>query len=218
MKRKLWKPIYECRCNERLQTKKFMRLAHTGWHIKLQRKSCAAYVHGHFFFLSNQDPFCIFRRASTSARLRARQRRSPCEMALESMAATGEESSDDCPKVCSWFACHLWARSREVVTHSTMIACECRGNLQHECPRVSQSFGSRKFSRRILGNSIWGTKLFSNTIRVLGGVLDRQSCNDCARMCSIRAQSAQMCQDSYRMCQDVRILAHLCCCVVVLLC
>jgi hypothetical protein len=30
MKRKLLKPIYECRCNERLQTKRFTRLAHTG--------------------------------------------------------------------------------------------------------------------------------------------------------------------------------------------
>jgi hypothetical protein len=33
MKRKLKiKPIYECRCNGRLQTKRFTRLAHTGSH------------------------------------------------------------------------------------------------------------------------------------------------------------------------------------------
>jgi hypothetical protein len=30
MERKLLKPIYECRCNGRLQTKRFTRLAHTG--------------------------------------------------------------------------------------------------------------------------------------------------------------------------------------------
>ena len=58
--------------------------------------------------------------ALTSVRLRARQRRSPWEMELESMSATGEESSDDCPKVCSWFVCrsHLCARSWEVVSTS----------------------------------------------------------------------------------------------------
>ncbi len=38
MKRRLCKPIYECRCNlnERLQTKKFMSLTHTGLVVKLE--------------------------------------------------------------------------------------------------------------------------------------------------------------------------------------
>jgi hypothetical protein len=37
MKRKVKiKPIYECRCNERLQTKRFMRLAHTGLVVELE--------------------------------------------------------------------------------------------------------------------------------------------------------------------------------------
>ncbi len=37
MKRKLKiKPIYECRCNGRLQTKRFTRLAHTGLVVKLE--------------------------------------------------------------------------------------------------------------------------------------------------------------------------------------
>jgi hypothetical protein len=37
MKRKLKiKPIYECRCNERLQTKRFTRLAHTGLVVELE--------------------------------------------------------------------------------------------------------------------------------------------------------------------------------------
>jgi hypothetical protein len=37
MKRKLKiKPIYECRCNGRLQTKRFMRLAHTGLVLELE--------------------------------------------------------------------------------------------------------------------------------------------------------------------------------------
>jgi hypothetical protein len=37
MKRKLKiKPIYECRCNERLQTKRFRRLAHTGLVVELE--------------------------------------------------------------------------------------------------------------------------------------------------------------------------------------
>jgi hypothetical protein len=30
------KPIYECRCNERLPTKRFTRLAHTGLVVELQ--------------------------------------------------------------------------------------------------------------------------------------------------------------------------------------
>ncbi len=30
------KPIYECRCNERLQTKRFTRLAHTGLVVELE--------------------------------------------------------------------------------------------------------------------------------------------------------------------------------------
>ncbi len=37
MKRKLKiKPIYECRCNGRLQTKRFMHLAHTGLVVELE--------------------------------------------------------------------------------------------------------------------------------------------------------------------------------------
>jgi hypothetical protein len=36
MKRKLLKPIYECRCNGRLQTKRFTRLAHTGSVVELE--------------------------------------------------------------------------------------------------------------------------------------------------------------------------------------
>ncbi len=37
MKRKLKiKPVYECRCNGRLQTKRFMRLAHTGLVVELE--------------------------------------------------------------------------------------------------------------------------------------------------------------------------------------
>jgi hypothetical protein len=37
MKRKLkTKPIYECRCNERLQTRRFTRLAHTGLVVELE--------------------------------------------------------------------------------------------------------------------------------------------------------------------------------------
>ncbi len=45
MERKLLKPIYECRCNGRLQTKKFTRLTHTGsvvgwkWKTKKARVS-----------------------------------------------------------------------------------------------------------------------------------------------------------------------------------
>jgi hypothetical protein len=39
MKRKLKiKPIYECRCNRRLQTKRFTRLAHTGLAVKVKNK------------------------------------------------------------------------------------------------------------------------------------------------------------------------------------
>ncbi len=36
MKRKLLKPIYECRCNARPQTKRFTRLAHTGSVVELE--------------------------------------------------------------------------------------------------------------------------------------------------------------------------------------
>jgi hypothetical protein len=37
MKRKLKiKPMYECQCNGRLQTKRFMRLAHTGLVVELE--------------------------------------------------------------------------------------------------------------------------------------------------------------------------------------
>jgi hypothetical protein len=37
MKRKLkTKPIYECRCNGRLQTKRFTRLSHTGLVVELE--------------------------------------------------------------------------------------------------------------------------------------------------------------------------------------
>ena len=37
MKRKLQiKPIYECRCDERLQTKRFTRLSHTGLIVELE--------------------------------------------------------------------------------------------------------------------------------------------------------------------------------------
>jgi hypothetical protein len=37
MKRKLKiKPIYECRCNGRLQTKRFTRLTHTGLVVELE--------------------------------------------------------------------------------------------------------------------------------------------------------------------------------------
>jgi hypothetical protein len=37
MKRNLKiKPIYECRCNERLQTKRFTRLSHTGLVVELE--------------------------------------------------------------------------------------------------------------------------------------------------------------------------------------
>jgi hypothetical protein len=36
MKRKLLKPIYECRCNGRLQTKRFTRLAHTRSVVELE--------------------------------------------------------------------------------------------------------------------------------------------------------------------------------------
>jgi hypothetical protein len=36
MKRKLLKPIYECRCNERLQTKRFTRLAYTRSVVELE--------------------------------------------------------------------------------------------------------------------------------------------------------------------------------------
>jgi hypothetical protein len=37
MKRKLKiKPIYECRCNGRLQTKRFTSLAHTGLVVELE--------------------------------------------------------------------------------------------------------------------------------------------------------------------------------------
>jgi hypothetical protein len=36
MKRKLLKPIYECRCNGRLQTKRFTRLSHTGSVVELE--------------------------------------------------------------------------------------------------------------------------------------------------------------------------------------
>ncbi len=32
------KPIYECRCNERLQTKRFMRLAHTRLVVELEHR------------------------------------------------------------------------------------------------------------------------------------------------------------------------------------
>jgi hypothetical protein len=34
--RKLLKPIYECRCNGRLQTKRFTRLTHTGSVVELE--------------------------------------------------------------------------------------------------------------------------------------------------------------------------------------
>jgi hypothetical protein len=36
MKRKLLKPLYECRCNGRLQTKRFTRLTHTGSVVELE--------------------------------------------------------------------------------------------------------------------------------------------------------------------------------------
>jgi hypothetical protein len=36
MERKLLKPIHECRCNGRLQTKRFTRLAHTGSVVELE--------------------------------------------------------------------------------------------------------------------------------------------------------------------------------------
>jgi hypothetical protein len=36
MERKLLKPIYECRCNGRLQTKRFTRLTHTGSVVELE--------------------------------------------------------------------------------------------------------------------------------------------------------------------------------------
>ena len=36
MKRKLLKPIYECRRNGRLQTKRFTRLTHTGLVVELE--------------------------------------------------------------------------------------------------------------------------------------------------------------------------------------
>ncbi len=37
MNRKLKiKPIYECRCNGRLQTKRFTCLTHTGWVVELE--------------------------------------------------------------------------------------------------------------------------------------------------------------------------------------
>jgi hypothetical protein len=36
MKRNLLKPIYECWCNGRLQTKRFTRLAHTGLVVELE--------------------------------------------------------------------------------------------------------------------------------------------------------------------------------------
>jgi hypothetical protein len=36
MKRKLLKPIYECRCNGRLQTKRFTLLVHTGSVVELE--------------------------------------------------------------------------------------------------------------------------------------------------------------------------------------
>ncbi len=36
MKRKLLKPIYECGCNGRLQTKRFTRLAHAGSVVELE--------------------------------------------------------------------------------------------------------------------------------------------------------------------------------------
>jgi hypothetical protein len=39
MERKLLKPVYECRCNGRLQTKRFTRLTHTGSVIKMSRKN-----------------------------------------------------------------------------------------------------------------------------------------------------------------------------------
>jgi hypothetical protein len=50
MKRKLWKPIYECRRNERLQTwvKKFMRLGHTCafllWINEVKDKTYKTYI------------------------------------------------------------------------------------------------------------------------------------------------------------------------------
>ncbi len=36
MKRKLINPIYECRCNGRLQTKRFTRLSYTGSVVELE--------------------------------------------------------------------------------------------------------------------------------------------------------------------------------------
>jgi hypothetical protein len=36
MDRKLLKPIYECRCNGRLQTKRFTLLTHTGSVVELE--------------------------------------------------------------------------------------------------------------------------------------------------------------------------------------
>jgi hypothetical protein len=36
MKRKVFKPIYECRCNGRLQTKRFTRLSYTGSVVELE--------------------------------------------------------------------------------------------------------------------------------------------------------------------------------------
>jgi hypothetical protein len=43
MKRKLLKPIYECRCNERLQTKRFTRLTHTGSVVELEHLKIKIY-------------------------------------------------------------------------------------------------------------------------------------------------------------------------------
>jgi hypothetical protein len=37
MERNLLKPIYECRCNGRLQTKRVTRLTHTGSVVELER-------------------------------------------------------------------------------------------------------------------------------------------------------------------------------------
>jgi hypothetical protein len=36
MNRKLLKPTYECRCNGRLETKRFTRLSHTGLVVELE--------------------------------------------------------------------------------------------------------------------------------------------------------------------------------------
>jgi hypothetical protein len=45
------KPIYECRCNGRLQTKRFTRLSHTGLVVELEHLKMKA-RDGQLFFVS----------------------------------------------------------------------------------------------------------------------------------------------------------------------